>query len=116
MIEAQKVGKRIKQNREQANLTQDALAQRLNVSRQSISKWEKGESLPDIDRLVQMSEIFNISLDMLVTGKDSNIRKVIVEKNSPQHMNGWEFLAKDWPFIIALLSIVLGFIYAFFGN
>lgn len=45
MIEAEKVGARIKQNREQANLTQDALAKQLNVSRQSVSEWEKGGGL-----------------------------------------------------------------------
>lgn len=55
-----------------------------------------------------MSELFNLSLDMLVTGRDSNIKKVIVEKNPPQaHMNGWEFVAKYWVAILLFCIFVI---------
>ncbi|MCT7861974.1 MAG: helix-turn-helix domain-containing protein [Lactobacillus crispatus] len=75
MIDIQAIGQRIKSYRENAKLTQDNLAQKLNVSRQSVSKWEKGGSLPDIDRLVTMSELFDISLDKLILGKDKMFKK-----------------------------------------
>ena len=42
---------------------------------------EKGGSLPDIDRLVTMSELFDISLDKLILGKDKNVQKVVLEKS-----------------------------------
>ncbi|MBO4618012.1 MAG: helix-turn-helix transcriptional regulator [Lachnospiraceae bacterium] len=52
--------------RKQKGLSQEELAGRLNVSRQTISKWEVGESTPDMDNLVSISELFGVSLDELV--------------------------------------------------
>ena len=49
-------------------LSQEELAEQLNVSRQTLSKYETGESLPDIDRCKQLAEIFGVTLDDLVTG------------------------------------------------
>ena len=55
--------------RQQKGLSQEELAGRLNVSRQTISKWEVGESAPDMDNLVSISELFGVSLDELVLDK-----------------------------------------------
>ncbi|WP_314063843.1 helix-turn-helix transcriptional regulator [uncultured Vagococcus sp.] len=52
--------------REEKNITQQEIAERLHISRQSISKWERGESLPSIDNLVLLSEYLQIPLDSLV--------------------------------------------------
>ena len=49
--------------------SQEELANRLNVSRQTVSKWEIGESAPDMEKLVAISELFDISLDELVLDK-----------------------------------------------
>ena len=55
--------------RKQKGFSQEQLANRLNVSRQTISKWEVGESTPDMENLVAISELFEISLDELVLNK-----------------------------------------------
>ena len=55
--------------RKQKGLSQEELAGRLNVSRQTVSKWEVGESIPDMDNLVSISELFGVSLDELVLDK-----------------------------------------------
>ena len=55
--------------RKQKGFSQEELANRLNVSRQTISKWEVGESTPDMENLVAISELFEISLDELVLDK-----------------------------------------------
>lgn len=55
--------------RKQRGLSQEELANRLNVSRQTISKWEVGESTPDMEKLVALSDLFEISLDELVMDK-----------------------------------------------
>ena len=55
--------------RKQKGLSQEELAGRLNVSRQTVSKWEVGESVPDMEKLVAISELFDISLDELVLNK-----------------------------------------------
>ena len=52
--------------RNQKNMSQGELAEKLNVSRQSVSKWETGASTPDLDKLIAMSELFQVTLDELV--------------------------------------------------
>lgn len=57
---------KIKKIRKESNLTQEELSEKLNVSRQAITKWETGEGIPDIENLKQISNLFNISIDELV--------------------------------------------------
>ncbi len=52
------------------NLSQGDLANELNVSRQSISKWENGNSTPDLEKIVKLAEIFNVSLDELIKNEE----------------------------------------------
>ena len=55
--------------RKQKGFSQEELANRLNVSRQTVSKWEVGESAPDMEKLVAISDLFEVSLDELVMDK-----------------------------------------------
>lgn len=55
--------------RKKKGLSQEELANRLNVSRQTVSKWEVGDSTPDMERLIAISDLFEISLDELVLDK-----------------------------------------------
>lgn len=64
------LGERICKLRSEKNLSQGDLADALEVSRQSISKWETNGSVPELDKLVKLSEVFGITLDELVTGKE----------------------------------------------
>ncbi len=54
--------------RARAGLSQDALAERLEVSRQSVSKWETDASVPELEKLIRLAEMFNVTLDELVRG------------------------------------------------
>jgi len=63
-----KVGQRINSFRKQRNMSQEELASVLNVSRQTISKWETGDTLPDVYNAVAIANLFHVSLDELVTG------------------------------------------------
>ena len=60
------IGNRIAQFRKQAGLSQEALAEKLGVSRQSVSKWESGGVMPDIDKIIAMSDLFGVSTDDLL--------------------------------------------------
>lgn len=64
------LGERIYQLRTEKKLSQEELADLLDVSRQSISKWETNGSVPELDKLVKLSEIFGVSLDTLVLNKE----------------------------------------------
>ena len=65
------LGERICKHRVEKNLSQVDLADALDVSRQSISKWETNASVPELDKLIKLSEIFGISLDELIIGKET---------------------------------------------
>ena len=52
--------------RKKEGWSQEELAQQLNVSRQSVSKWEGAQSVPDLDKIVQLSRIFGVSTDYLL--------------------------------------------------
>lgn len=73
------LGKQIYELRKKANLSQEQLAEKIGVSRQTISKWELGETAPDIKQAQLLSQIFNVSLDEL-TGNDT--KEVIYKKVS----------------------------------
>lgn len=73
------LGSRIKKLRKENNLSQEQLAEKLNVSRQAISKWESNKAYPDIDNLILLRDIFNVTLDDLIIGgndtKNENINE-----------------------------------------
>lgn len=71
------INKQIKKYRELNNWSQDYLADKMKISRQSISKWERGESLPSIDNLIRLSEILEMPLDLLVHGSDPLERPLV---------------------------------------
>ena len=65
-------GERLYELRKNKNISQEELAELLDVSRQSISKWENDKAYPEMTRLLFMSEYFDVSLDYLMRGADSD--------------------------------------------
>lgn len=65
-----KFNERLFEIRKKKGLSQEGLAMELGVSRQTISKWESGQSYPDFERLVMLSDYFDMTLDELVKGID----------------------------------------------
>lgn len=61
-----KLSEKLQKIRKENNITQEGLADKLNVSRQAVSKWESGSAYPDTEKLIQISKIFNVSLDELI--------------------------------------------------
>lgn len=65
----------LKLMRTRMGMTQEEVAEQVGVSRQAVAKWEKGESLPDIESCVHLADLFGVPLDMLVRGlKEENQR------------------------------------------
>lgn len=73
------IGNKLSKLRKKNNYSQEDLAEKLNVTRQTISKWELDETSPDLNSAKQLSIIFQISLDDLV---DNDIKNIVVEKVS----------------------------------
>lgn len=73
------IGKKIMDLRKKNGLSQEELAEKVGVARQTISKWELGETSPDLKQSKELSKIFNVSLDELV---NNDIKNVLVEKTS----------------------------------
>ena len=71
------LGKQIKKYRTEATLSQEALADKIFVSRQTISNWENDKNYPDIKSLVLLSEVFHISLDHLIKGDLEKMKQEI---------------------------------------
>ena len=67
------IGNKINQLRKLSGMTQEQLAEKLNVSRQTISKWESGGSFPDIESVVKVSKIFQVSLDDLLQEGEASV-------------------------------------------
>ena len=58
--------------RKQSGLSQEELANELNISRQSVSKWEQAQSISDLDKIIQLSTFFNVSTDYLIKDEIEN--------------------------------------------
>lgn len=84
--EEMELGKQIKKHRQEVQLSQEKLADRVYVSRQTISNWENDKSYPDVNSLVLLSEIFQISLDNLIKG-DIEVMKDVIQKEEIVKMN-----------------------------
>lgn len=73
------IGKQIQIIRKENKITQQKMAEDLAVSRQAISKWESGKSIPDIENLMYISSLYSISLDSLVKDDPKVSMKVIAD-------------------------------------
>lgn len=115
-----KLNQQIKKYRKALGLSQDRLAEMLYVTRQSVSKWESGDVIPDLEKIIKMTKIFNVSLDNLVLGKETNntISKVdtsefIYDPRKDKYikklgkMNFWDFLHRDWWIILVLVWFII---------
>lgn len=69
------LGKRLYELRRKENLTQDEVAEKLNVTRQTVSKWETNASTPDFDKIVPLCELYGISADELLKGEKQDEEK-----------------------------------------
>lgn len=96
-------GARLQTLRRQAGMSQQELADRLHVSRQSISKWELGTAKPDLDNVVRLSELFSVSLDELVLGKTQPSAPTTPNPEQKSTKRMWICL------VVGVLFIVLAF-------
>ena len=111
------LGERIKRYRQMQGLSQEELAEKINVSRQAITKWENDNGIPDIDNLIALSKIMGITLDELVMGEKEEDALLFKKKVANQRTKnyrcylisviGFSFAVVCWV-ISCVLNIVNG--------
>ena len=99
------IGERIKAYRKEKGLSQEQLAEALNVSRQAITKWESGKGLPDIENLIVLSRTFGVSLDEMV-GEEASFQEKVSDRKR-KRVNALT-IAMFVFWAAALVKIVLG--------
>ena len=102
-----KFNEKIVMLRKQHNLSQEQVAEKLKVARQTISKWELGETTPEMDKLIMISDIYNITLDELM--KEENEGKNANDPNNTnsQKLAGMTIKILKGIGIFLLISVIL---------
>ena len=103
-------GEKLQSLRKQNNYTQEELAEIMNVSRQSISKWESDVAFPETEKLIFLSKLYDCSIDYLL---NAQIDEYIKKNNNEAHGNIWLLIRKRMPLIISSLSTYF-FLFIFF--
>lgn len=102
------LGKKLRQARQEAGLTQEQAAERLFVSRQTISNWENEKTYPDIASVVRLSDLYSISLDELLKG-DSKMLEHLEESTDIVKSNQKLVLAAAVNVVIFLCCLIAAF-------
>ena len=102
------LGKKILELRKKLNLSQEQLADKLNVSRQTISKWELNETTPDIKQAKELSIIFKVSLDELT---DNDMTTLVMQKvSNTEKLAGLVLRVSKWLGVCFLVTLVIDII------
>ena len=93
--------------RKRAGWSQEELAERLNVSRQSVSKWESAQSMPDIDKILQLSSLFSVTTDCLLKDTQDDTDRLLEDGDftrGHKAVKGWltALTAAYWLVVVAI--------------
>ena len=108
------LGQQIKKYRNELSLSQDALAEKVYVSRQTISNWENDKSYPDVNSLVLLSEVFNTSIDNLIKG-DVEVMKEQVRSEDKKEFEKLSRVFAVMFFMVMITPIPLAHFLNYFG-
>lgn len=89
------IGKFLKELRKEKNITQEQLADKLNVSGRTVSRWETGNNMPDISILVEMAELFDVSIPEIINGERKSEKMDDEIKNVAQSMSDYATSEKE---------------------
>lgn len=110
------IRERLQKLRKEKGYSQEELAEILGISRQAISKWESGQSSPDINKLIQLSELYGVSIDTILKGTDDSVidkdnsTESIKQENHYHYYGGYryEYKSKREIFGLPLVHINIG--------
>lgn len=94
------LGQKLKEIRKRFGLSQESLAEIMNVSRQAITKWERNEGLPDVSNLQELSKVFNLTIDYLLDNDNSlpalSMKKELDKDKYEMNGKGYKQILKDY--------------------
>ena len=102
------LGKKILELRKKENLSQEQLAEKMNVTRQTISKWELNETTPDIKQAKELSRLFKISLDELTENDTTTL--VMQKVSNTERLAGLVLKVSKWLGVCFLITLVIDII------
>ena len=100
------VGENIIFLRKRNGLTQEALSEKINVSRQTVAKWERGESEPDCSSLMRLSSLFDVTIDALVGNVDED-QKVVGVAPKGKYFFGMTKIGEDGSVVLPKKALEL---------
>lgn len=101
------IGAQIKARRQELNMTQEMLANKLNVGRSTVSNWEIGRNYPDLQLIVSISDVLNLSLDTLL-GKESEVVKDIARDTNIRKSQSRKIKILSALLIVVILAGLFG--------
>ena len=102
------LGKKILEVRKKENISQEQLADKMNVTRQTISKWELNETTPDIKQAKELSKLFKISLDELT---ENDMTTLVMQKvSNTERLAGLVLKVSKWLGVCFLITLVIDII------
>ena len=94
------LGQKLKEIRRRFGLSQESLAEIMNVSRQAVTKWESNEGLPDVSNLQELSKVFNLTIDYLLDNDNSlpalSMKKKLDKDKYEMNGKGYKQILKDY--------------------
>ena len=116
----QKIGTFLKELRNEKNLTQEQLAEKLGVSRRTVSRWETGSNMPDLDLLIEMAGYYEVDLRELLDGERKNEKMNKELKETVLKVADYSNEEKKkltgimhWLYIAAIVSFIIFFVLFF---
>ena len=97
------IAERLQELRRKAGYSQEQVAEKLGISRQAISKWESGQGNPEIDNVVKLTEIYNVSADYILLGRENNISVSELDKKTEPEK---KTMSKEATGTLAVISVI----------
>ena len=102
-----KIGKFIADSRKKVNLTQEQLGEKLSITDRAVSKWERGLSLPDADKMLELCKILNINVNELLNGEKINMKdyerkteELLLELSKQEELKNKKLMTSMWVLLI----------------
>lgn len=112
-----KIGKFIADCRKEAKLTQEQLAEKLYITDRAVSKWERGISLPDVDKMLELCNILRINVNELLNGEKIDMKeyekkneKLLLEMARQEEQNNKRLMLDMWVLLITTCLFYIGII------